>query len=229
MSRHRAITRPNVSHSRHSDTIVHSTTHPEIECGSIFLRFVSPWYFDDNRAEQRLEEVLDVLEHVAFPFDGGNEVHADVVLDDICYTAVGMEPGQCVLKGEKSSSYLCPHPGIEIVEIRVFDVNFARKFLDAAVSASISYYIPVLDFVTPSTMLQWTDPDVDCCNPASWSTLFCSQFVLLFLRYLYMHGVLCVPGPPPDARRRGSALFQCSSHVCSPAHLREILHTVLGN
>jgi len=175
-----------------------------------------------------MEDILDLLEHVAYPFDDGHEVHADVVVGDVCYSAVGMQPGHCVLKGERSLTYTTPQRGLEIVEIPVLDIDFARRYLDSAVSANVSYYIPVVDFVTPSPVLQWTDPDVDCCDQASWSTLFCSQFVLLFLRYLHTHSMLRVPGRQPSASMRCQALLACNSHVCSPTHLREILREVLG-
>ena len=181
------------------------------------VRFISPRYFAFDKNIQRAQDVLAVVEHVPYPFDPGCEVHADVVLDGMCYSAVGTAPGPCVLKGNYK-----PNPcrncelGEEFVLVPVYNPAAARDFLEAASEVkTMRYSIPFWDFMEPNVILKYTDPDVDCDNPKSWRTMFCSQFALLFLRYCHKHGIIAIRNPIP--------LYECNSHVCSPAHLRKIM------
>lgn len=184
----------------------------------LYVRFISPPYFAFNKGLQRAENVLSYVEHIPFPYDKGYEVHADIILDGMCYSAVGTAPGPCVLKGE-----YVPNPrrnsagGEELVSIPVTNPADARKYLEKAAEVkTIQYKIPFFDFVTPfNAILDYTDPDLDCDTPKAWPTMFCSQFVLLFLRHCHKHGIIEVPTPRP--------LYTCNSHVCSPGHLREIM------
>jgi hypothetical protein len=190
----------------------------------VYIRFISPPYFAFNKKMQRAQSVLAFVEHVPYPFDSGNEVHADVILDGVCYSAVGSAPDPCVLKGRYAPNpYRNTAQGEELVPIPIADPVAAKMYLEAAAKiTTIRYSIPFTDFVTPNVVLNYTDPDLDCHDPTSWPTMFCSQFALLFLRHCHSSRIL---GPLDPAR--ADLLYACNSHVCSPAHLRKILHGVL--
>jgi hypothetical protein len=192
------------------------------------VRFISPPYFAFNKRMQRAQSVLAFVEHVPYPFDSGNEVHADVILGDTCYSAVGRLPGPCIVTFKVSAGELKKqkNPGEELVEVPVSDLPSARAYLNAAATASRNtrYSVSMVDFVLPNAILRYKDPDLDCDAPETWPTLFCSQFALLFLRHCHRHGLITVQQPA----LRAKALYICNSHVCSPAHLRKILHGVLG-
>ena len=188
---------------------------------SAYVRFISPQYADDP-SMRRSADVLAVLEHIPYPFDGGWEVHADVILGDTCYSAVGHPPEPCVLTFDVAELKRRPTPGEELVEVRITNVSSAKAFLDAAASKKFTYSVPVFDFVLPSVVVNFEDPDVDCDAPGTWPHLFCSQFALLFLRHCLRNGLIEIKDP-----RRALALYVCNSHVCSPAHLRQMMRVLL--
>jgi len=200
---------------------------PQQSAGSAYIRFISPQYAGKDQMMRRAGDVMSFLEHIPYPFDAGREVHADVILGDTCYSAVGLPPGPCVLTFHADVNKLKKRqtPGEELVEVSISDVPSARAFLEAAANASkrITYDVPVIDFVLPNAVLRRTDPDVDCDAPETWPHLFCSQFALLFLRHCHKHGLIQVNEP-----LRAKALYVCNSHVCSPAHLREIMRILLN-
>jgi len=194
--------------------------------GTLYIRFISPQFFPQGSPVRTGGNFLSFFEHIPYPFDAGREVHADVILGNTCYSAVGLPPDPCILKFKVDAADIRTRkrPGEELVELSVADLQSARKYLDTAVanSARIAYDIPVVDFVLPNAVLRYTDPDVDCDASEKWPTLFCSQFALLFLRHCHKQGLVTVREP-----LRAKALYVCNSHVCSPAHLREIMRILL--
>ena len=219
--------------------------------GILYVRFISPEYFSDGSV-RRAQRVLDLFEHVAYPFDHGDEVHADVIIGGVCYSAVGCEAGRCVLKGRCGAGVLDGSLGSEIVRVEVTDVERVRGYLERVARERISYCVPVWDFAVPGGVLGWLDEDVDCERPETWGRLFCSQFVLLVLRYCHKEGLLdggsasrsrssgCRArglwglldgGSASRSRssgRRARGLWGCNSKVCTPAHLRVIVRAAIG-
>jgi hypothetical protein len=168
------------------------------------------------------EKIMAFLEHVANPLDYGyQEVHAEVILDGIAFSAVGQEPSSCVLQyriNPEIFNYEC----IELVDIPLTHPEIARKFLLKAATTPATYHIPIRDFILPKFVLDYLDPDLDFSLPSSWSHLYCSQFVLLFLRFCAAQNII-----PIDSEKLRRKLYSVNSHACSPAHLAHILNDIL--
>lgn len=100
-----------------------------------------------------------------------------------------------------------------VVDVHVSDIDLALGFIDAALGAR--YGIDLAECA-----LQYRTSDLDSCCPATWDGgVFCSQFVLLFLRWCDVHGLLAVDG---------RLLWSVNSRGCLPSRLEIILHKVFG-
>jgi len=103
-----------------------------------------------------------------------------------------------------------------VVDVHVSDIDLALGFVDAALDSSADYGIDVLECA-----LWYRSDDLDCCRPSTWDCVFCSQFVLLFLRWCDVHGLL----GDVDAR----LFWSVNSKGCLPSRLEIILRRVFGN
>ena len=166
-------------------------------------------------------KITALLEHLANDWDYNyNEVHAEIILDRTAYSAVGLPPEPCVLTYSLDPAQLTL-PCIEYVHIPLTDIQKAKDFLSAASKTQATYDVSVQDFCLPDFVLNYTDPELDCSAPMSWTHLYCSQFALLFLRYCHAKKII----PLPEDRLR--LLWSSSSHKWSPAHLKRMLDTIL--
>lgn len=168
------------------------------------------------------ERFVAFLEHVLDPRDAGyQDVHAEVVLDDgEAFSAVGRKPRPCVIQ-YKVTEKLLSQPFVRLVKVPVTDVEKARKFLREAAETKATYDIPVAQMLTPNALLHAWRTDLDATHPATWHHLFCSQFVLLFLRYCHTERIL------PLSERKLKVLWSEDSVKWTPAHLRRKLAEML--
>jgi hypothetical protein len=180
-----------------------------------------------DRLDSSLEfvaKVIEFAEHISHISDYNySEVHAEIILDGWAYSACGSPPNNCVMK-YRINPRILSLPCVEIVEMPLLDVPKLKKFLDLAVETPSRYSIPVWDFVLPKILLNYMDPDVPCDDPKAWKFLYCSQFVLLILRFCARQGLFAIPKSKIEILDSN----HINSHTCSPAHLRHILHTILS-
>jgi len=164
------------------------------------------------------------LEHVACPYDYPySEVHCEVFLDGVSYSAFNMHSSSCVVKYNPKPSILSL-PCVELVPVPITDIGAARDFLDLAVLTPATYSIPYADFLVPKFVLDYSDPDPPCSNPSAWRHLYCSQFALLFLRHCVEKNLIPLPSDKLSLIDSGHV----NSHACSPAHLMRILKQMLS-
>lgn len=159
-----------------------------------------------------------LLEHIVHPLDYSySDVHTELILDNQAYSAVNTK-NPCVVK-YTPTDYFLSLPCVETVKIPLTDDRIAKLFLEESSMSSATYQIPVSDFLLPKYVLDFEKSDLDCCRPDTWEHLYCSQFVLLFLRFCAMHGILDMP---TDKLYYLSPSY-VNSRTCTPAHLRHIL------
>jgi hypothetical protein len=168
-------------------------------------------------------KLIEFAEHIVDVHDKSYpQVHAEIMLNGISYSAVGGSE-HCVQKYRI-------HPAIksmqcfEFVGIPISDTAKLQSFLNLTVTTRATYTIPFVDFVLPKVLLDYMDPDVPCDQPFSWPHLYCSQYVLLVLRYCAKHEII----PLSKAKLSLIDSDHVNSHACSPAHLRHILHNMLS-
>jgi hypothetical protein len=165
------------------------------------------------------QAILDILQHIEHPFYKEHAIHAEIIINNTAYSAVGLPPDQCVrcyTPNPKLTTYDC----VEIYHIPLTDSAKAQKFLDRAVNTPATYAIPVLDFLMPKFVLDLVNKDYECGKPSTWAHLYCSQFALLFIRYCKQNGLLDLPG-------RDLSLVDprsINSNKCSPMDLMHILN-----
>jgi len=199
--------------------------HPKKQSRLKILFMTTRGLYEADRSVAMAQKLLEIMEHIASPADYRYpQVHAEVILDDTAYSAVGQPPGPCVLSYPAHLDTLSSLPFIETVDVPITDPEAARRFLVKTTFTPATYSIPYADFVLPSFVLRYTDPDLDHSRPFTWSHLYCSQFALLFLRHCASEGIIPLP---PDALR--AHLYSVSSHACSPAHLAHLLDNLLAS
>lgn len=165
--------------------------------------------------------ILVFLEHLAHVSDSQyTEIHAEVIVGRYRYAAVELPHNKksCIFRCEAGDIRCTPH--VEVVDIPVSNLARAIQIAeDIWSTAHASYNIPYFDMAVPSFMLG--DLDLD---PTHWDYLYCSQFVLLYLRICARENILALPV------RRLQFLDErhCNSLQCTPAHLRHVLSNVLG-
>ena len=181
------------------------------------MSFVTVLFITENSTSELSERILTAMEYVVHPSDWGyNEIHAEIIVKNRCYSAVGRPPDSCVIKYD-FTRYRETLPCAECVQVPVTDVDKAQRILEYFSSTHATYEIPTLDFFTPSIFLD----DLDF-NPDHWGHLYCSQFVLICLRRMCQAGLIPLQ---PD---RLAHLYDCSSRTCTPAHLKHILDRMLN-
>jgi hypothetical protein len=176
-----------------------------------------------DRASLLAGNFLLTLEHVVYPFDYPyHDVHAEVCLNGTRYSAVGLSPSPCVLTLPFHSNLLSL-PCVETVSLPITDDRIAQLFLTESSKTPATYFIPIQDFLTPKAILDYTKPDLNTIRPDTWQHLYCSQYVLLFLRYCAEHGIL----PLPAHKLAYLHPSYINSRTCTPAHLRHIIDKML--
>lgn len=112
--------------------------------------------------------------------------------------------------------------GWHVVDVPISDAPKAWEFIRAAVDARVSYGVSVGECAFPKFIIDAFDSDLDCCRPETWNRLFCSQFVLLFLRWCAVCKILMVPD------ERAIVLWSVNSRGCLPSRLQAIADSVLS-
>lgn len=176
-----------------------------------------------DRTMALAERFLAFLEHVLDPGDAGyQDVHAEVLLENgEAFSAVGREPSPCVVQYTVTGR-LTSQPFVRLVKVPVTNVKLAREFLKKAAETKATYDIPVAQMLAPDFLLHCARADLDPMHPATWHHLFCSQFVLLFLRYCHTVSIL------PFSEKKLSVLWSEDSVKWTPAHLRRKLDEILS-
>lgn len=193
--------------------------HAQEKMAHFSVLFITTKNISKNFPGDRFSQsIVDILQHIEHPFYDEHAIHAEIIMNNTAYSAVGLPPDQCVLSytpNQKLMSYDC----VEIFHVPITDQSVAQKFLDMAVDTPATYAIPVLDFLMPKFVLDLVDRDYECGKPSSWAHLYCSQFALLFIRYCRQMGIINLPG-------RDLSLVDpqsINSHKCSPMDLMHIL------
>lgn len=174
-----------------------------------------------NRDMALAGRFVAMLEHLLNPWDSGyQDVHAEIIVEGTAFSAVGRPPGPCILTysiGERLKS----QPFVRLVDVPVTDLAAARRFLEEAAGTEATYDIPVGQMLAPDLLLHCARDDLDPIHPATWHHLFCSQFVVLFLRYCHKKNILPLP------EKRLQVLWSEDSVKWTPAHLRRKLGEIL--
>lgn len=162
------------------------------------------------------EKFLLFLEYLAHPSDYGlTELHAEIIAGNTGYSAVGRPPDHCVIKYNFDHAAFDSQPFVEFVKVPITDLKGAVEILEDMSTTSATYDIPWMDFLVPSIFIK--DLDLD---PHHWGHLYCSQFVLLFLRKCRKKNLL----PLPEDRL--VYLDSCKSETCTPTHLKRMLDKI---
>ena len=103
-----------------------------------------------------------------------------------------------------------------VVDVPITNHSLAAKFVQEAIASPAIYNYSVLEFGMPKFVLDRIDSDLDCLRPDKWDKLFCSQFVLLFLRRCAIAGILNV------SEKKQKLLFSVNSNGCLPSRLKII-------
>jgi hypothetical protein len=103
-----------------------------------------------------------------------------------------------------------------VVDIPITNHGVATRFVQEALASPAVYHYSILEFGMPKFMLDRLDSDLNCLQPATWDKLFCSQFVLLFLRRCAISGILDVPV------EKQKLLWSVNSKGCLPSRLKII-------
>ena len=189
------------------------------------ILFITTKYIEMLNPEASLDvKMIRFLEHVVNWSDRHQEeVHAEVVLNGTCYSAVGKYPDPCVLT-YKFNPQLSALPCVELIDVPISDLNAAQDYLARATNTPARYHIPFAEFLLPKLAVDYVDPEYDFMDPSSWTRLYCSQFVLLFLRYCEYRRIISA-----DSTKLHETLYSVSSHTCTPAHLAHMLGDLFKN
>lgn len=154
-------------------------------------------------------------------FEMDSHVHAEVWIDDMGFGAFDGEyrpHRECIIRIPR------PAPGEpvdkewDVFPLRLSDEARAIEIMHETWASPARYSLNVRDFILPQRLVNYADPDVDCTQPLQWKTLFCSQFVLLYLRRCAAEGILSDPN---------GALWRMNSRSCAPSHLTGIMRQLL--
>ena len=115
-------------------------------------------------------------------------------------------------------------PAWHVVDVPITNPGLALEFIERAFEARVPYGINVLECALPKALLDDFDPDLDCMRPDRWDRVFCSQFVLLFLRWCDAHGIL--GGCKEDGSK--ALLWSVNSRGCLPSRLEIITDTMFA-
>lgn len=104
-----------------------------------------------------------------------------------------------------------------VVDVPITDAQRAWQFIAAAAGARVEYGVSAGECAFPKFVIDAFEGDLDCCRPATWDRLFCSQFVLLFLRWCAVQKILDVPD------ERSVVLWSVNSRGCLPSRLKILM------
>lgn len=147
---------------------------------------------------------------------GERECHAEVLVNDTAFTATSVRE-TVVLKRDMPE--ILEYNNIEWVKIPIKDEHVAIDFLEMTVKTHAEFGIPVLDFLFPKLVVDLVDVDHkdECMHPDEWHQLYCSKFVLFFLRHSHREGNLDVDD------KKMEPIWKVNSNRCSPVELRRMV------
>ena len=108
----------------------------------------------------------------------------------------------------------------ENISIHVKDPDLAIDWLEDACNTKAIFKLYHYEFLLPETIMDIIEKDDDCTRPETWKHIFCSKFVLLFLRYCHLTGNL----EAPEGRLR--ILWTVNSNHCTPAYLKKMVQYI---
>lgn len=166
-----------------------------------------------------LRNVGDALQ-IVYSF-GARECHAEVLVNNTAFTATSMRDS-IVYKREFPD--LLEYSDIEWLKLPIKDVHVAINFLELTFKTHAEFGIPVLDFLFPQLVVDAVDVDHkdECMHPDEWHQLYCSKFVLFFLRHSHRKGNLDVDDKMMEP------IWRINSNRCSPAMLRRLVQKAFG-
>ena len=144
--------------------------------------------------------------------------HADVVVHGRFFHTFGSGSHRedCVVKHKQPDDLLTKYY-TENVSIYVKHPELAIRWLEDSCKTPAKFVIYKGEFFCPTTILDLLDKDDDCTKPETWKHLFCSKYVLLFLRYCHLTDNL----EAPEEKLR--LLWTINSNQCTPAFLRRLV------
>ena len=149
---------------------------------------------------------------------GGRECHAEVLVNDTAFSA---QSQFCDAVIARNIPDMLKYDGIEWVKIPVKEdkIHTAIDFLQSACKTHALFEIPLLDFLFPSLVTNLIDVDnkEECVHPEEWKHLYCSKFVLFFLRFCDRMDALDI------SKEKVRPLWEINSNRCSPVMLRRLV------
>ena len=86
------------------------------------------------------QTIVDILQHIEHPFYKEHAIHAEIIINNTAYSAVGLPPDQCVrcyTPNPRLATYDC----VEIYHIPLTDPDKAQSFLDKAVNTPATHMV----------------------------------------------------------------------------------------
>jgi hypothetical protein len=190
-------------------------TMPKRQVQSMPANYITVMFL---KAWDTASKIVAFGEHLAHASDWNySEVHAELVIGNTAYAAVYNEknPDKCIVKHDFDE--FAEHPLLEFVHVPVKDAREAKQLAERIWGECKAYYwIPVAELALPGFCVHDLGDD-----PATWDHLYCSQFVLLFLKLCAERGMLALPREAVDM------VMHCNSVTCTPAHLKRLLDQIL--
>jgi hypothetical protein len=154
------------------------------------------------------------LENMICLFSMDRHVHAEIRFNGYAFSPFYDSHNpidvihECNLGEWEYQDVFITHPGVALDILE-----------DILIRCTASYGFNPLDMALPKSCLDFWEDDLDCTRPESWKRIFCSQFVLLFLRRCVLAGIL--------RGKNLELLWSVNTHGCPPAKLKFILSRVL--
>jgi hypothetical protein len=155
---------------------------------------------------------------------GNPGVHSEVWIHDYRVTARDHRFGE---DKHKSMDIIPLDPDLDtsqwhVMKIPITDKKKAVDIIEEELASPAVYHYSIPELAMPKFILDSIDTDLDCCHPEKWDTLFCSQFVLLFLRRCAIAGILDVP------KEKQRLLWSVNSKGCLPSRLQIIANHIFS-
>ena len=110
---------------------------------------------------------------------------------------------------------------IEMIPIPIKNIQNAESWLEQARNSPSTFLLPLWNFVLPESTIKILDPDIDnFMKPSTLKHLYCSKFVLLFLRECYwIHNL-------DNDMRLQQLLWSVNCNRCTPAYVKQVVQWV---
>ena len=169
-------------------------------------------FWDAFLGEYTLENDLVLIYEMA------QQYHVDVMVHSKSYHTFGASSlkKDCI-HVQRQEYDMNTQTYTENVSIAVTDPLLATEWLARASKTKAKFKVYQYKFFIPEFVEELIENDEDCMTPETWNNVFCSKFVLLFLRYCHKMGIL-------DAEEeRLQELWTVNSNQCTPAYLKRLV------